>query len=55
MKIKPESETSSHITLPSVTSDLFHTRYLHCNSLGLGLETHSLKLAVGATHAYSVK
>ncbi len=29
VKIKPESEISSHITLPSVISGLFHTRYLH--------------------------
>ncbi len=29
VKIKPESEISSHITLVSVTSGLFHTRYLH--------------------------
>ncbi len=28
VKIKPESEISSHITLMSV-SGLFHTRYLH--------------------------
>ncbi len=26
---KPESEISSHITLMSVISGLFHTRYLH--------------------------
>ncbi len=29
VKIKPESEISSHITLTSVISGLFHTRYLH--------------------------
>ncbi len=29
VKIKPESEISSHITLRSVISGLFHTRYLH--------------------------
>ncbi len=29
MKIKPESEISSHITLRSVISSLCHTRYLH--------------------------
>ncbi len=29
VKIKPESEISSHITLKSVISGLFHTRYLH--------------------------
>ncbi len=28
MKIKPESEISCHITLTSVTSGLFHTKYL---------------------------
>ncbi len=28
MKIKPESEISSYITLTSVISGLFHTRYL---------------------------
>ena len=28
VKIKPESEISSHITLTSVISGLFHTRYL---------------------------
>ncbi len=32
MKIKPESEISSHITLTSVIS-LFHTRYLYYCSL----------------------
>ncbi len=31
-EIKPESEISSHITLMSVISGLFHTRYLHWNS-----------------------
>ncbi len=30
VKIKPESEISCHITLTSVISGLFHTRYLHC-------------------------
>ncbi len=29
VKIKPESEISSHITLMSVISGLFQTRYLH--------------------------
>ncbi len=29
VKIKPESEISSHITLMSVISGLFHTRYLY--------------------------
>ncbi len=29
VKIKPESEISSHITLPSVLSGLFYPRYLH--------------------------
>ncbi len=29
MKIKSESEISSHITLLSVISGLFYTRYLH--------------------------
>ncbi len=29
MKIKPESEISCHITLTSVISGLFHTRYLY--------------------------
>ncbi len=28
-EIKPESEISSHITLPSVISGLFHSRYLN--------------------------
>ncbi len=41
MKIKPESEISSHITLMSVISGLFHTRYLHWSSF---LVTHSVKL-----------
>ncbi len=27
IKIKPESEISSHITLTSIISGLFHTRY----------------------------
>ncbi len=30
VKIKPESEISSHITLKSVINGLFHVRYLHC-------------------------
>ncbi len=47
MKIKPESEISCHITLTSVISGLFHTRYLyHCS---LGLLTHRVKLVEGAT------
>ncbi len=29
VKLKLESEISSHITLTSVISGLFHTRYLH--------------------------
>ncbi len=29
VKIKPESETSSHITLTNVISGLFIARYLH--------------------------
>ncbi len=29
VKIKPESEISSHITLKSVISGLFQARYLH--------------------------
>ncbi len=33
MKIKPESEISSHITLTSVISGLFHARCLHLCSL----------------------
>ncbi len=33
MKIKPESEISCQITLKSVKSGLFHTRYLHYCSL----------------------
>ncbi len=33
VKIKPESEITSHTTLMSVISGLFHTRYLHCCSL----------------------
>ncbi len=32
VKIKPESEISSHITPTSVISGLFHTRYLHWSS-----------------------
>ncbi len=32
VKIKPESKTSSHITLTSVISGLFHIRYLHRNN-----------------------
>ncbi len=32
-EIKPESEISRHITLLSVISGLFHTRYLHYCSL----------------------
>ncbi len=32
VKIKPESEISSHITLTSVISGLFHTRYLYYSS-----------------------
>ena len=27
--VKPESEISSHITLKSIISGLFHSRYLH--------------------------
>ncbi len=42
MKIKPESEISSHITLMSVISGVFHTRYLHWSSF---LVAHSVKLA----------
>ncbi len=41
VKIKPENEISSHITLTSVTSGLFHTRYLHycivCTRIGNSL------------------
>ncbi len=33
MKIKPKSEISSHITLPSVISGLFLARYLHHRSI----------------------
>ncbi len=33
VKIKPESEISCHITLMSVISGLFYTRYLHYYSL----------------------
>ena len=40
MKIKPESEMSSHITLRSVISGLFHTRYLHAVASTRGLVTH---------------
>ncbi len=29
VKLKPESEITSHITLTSVISGLFHARYLH--------------------------
>ncbi len=42
MKIKPESEISSDITLTSVISGLFHTRYLHQSSF---LVTQLVKLA----------
>ncbi len=41
MKIKPESKISNHITLKSVISGLFHTRYLHWSSF---LVTHGVKL-----------
>ncbi len=41
MKIKPESEISSHITLMSVISGLFYPRYLHRSSF---LVTHGVKL-----------
>ncbi len=47
MKIKPESEISSHITLTSVISGLFHTRYLYKVVSTRGRVTHSIKLAVG--------
>ena len=53
-EIKPKSEISSHITLMSVISGLFYTRYLHCCSSGLELETQSLKLVVGTTHTPSI-
>ncbi len=43
VKIKPESEISSHITLVSVISGLFHARYLHISSL---LVTLGVKLVV---------
>ncbi len=33
VKIKPESEISSHITLTSLISGLFYPRYLHYCSL----------------------
>ncbi len=42
MKIKPESEISSHITLMSVISGLFHTRHLHWSRF---LVTQGVKLA----------
>ncbi len=42
MKIKPESEISSHITLMSVISGLFNAIYLHLSSL---LVTPGVKLA----------
>ncbi len=33
MKIKPDSEISSHVTGMSVINGLFHTRYLHRSDL----------------------
>ncbi len=44
VKIKPESEISSHISLTSVISGLFHTRYLHSNPIECRL--HWRKVAV---------
>ncbi len=41
VKIKPKSEISSQITLQSVISGLFHTRYLYWSSF---LVTHGVKL-----------
>ncbi len=37
---KPESEISCHITLTSVISGLFHTRYLYYCSSTRGRVTH---------------
>ena len=45
MKIKSESEISSHITLLSVISGLFYTRYLHAQ-LVLGLVIYRCKVDV---------
>ncbi len=42
MKTKPESEISSHITLMSIISGLFHIRFLHWSGL---LVTLDVKLA----------
>ena len=53
MKIKPESEMSSHITLMSVISGLFHTRYLNCCSEYQRTDNSQVKLVVGATHTPS--
>ncbi len=46
MKIKPES----YITLKSVISGLFYTRYLHCHSLYYDCKSQGVKLGVGASH-----
>ncbi len=54
VKIKPVSEISSHITLKSVISGLFHTRYLHWSSFFLFFfVTHRCKVgenSLGAPH-----
>ncbi len=51
MKIKPESEISSHITLKSVISGLFLARYLYPSSLlvALGVKL-AAKLSRGSPH-----
>ncbi len=53
VKIKPESEISSHITLTSVISGLFYPRYLHFLVLDWQLTTSGVKLVVGAIHTPS--
>ncbi len=55
MKIQPESEICSHITLTSVINGLFHTRYLHYIVSTRGRVTHRVKLVVGATHTPSLR
>ncbi len=44
VKIKPESELSCHITLPSLIGSLFYARLLYF--FLLGLVTHGVRLAV---------
>ena len=46
VKIKPESEISSHITLMSVISGLFYPRYLHCRAWPVPITTRVMSLPV---------